>query len=65
MSFPCIKKLHEIGVTNGRYYAGEGMFLSQKCGISKETAEQYVRNLKTFPGITGEIDLRIRNASTI
>lgn len=68
MSFPCIKKLHEIGVTNGRYYAGEGMFLlCKKCGISKETAEQYVRNLfKTFPGITqAEIDLRIRNASTI
>ena len=63
--FPCIKKLFSIGVTNGRYYAGEGvLLLCKKCGISKEKTEQYMRELfKTFPAITqAETDIRINNA---
>jgi hypothetical protein len=68
LSFPCIKRLHEIGVTNGRYYAGEGLILfSKKCGISKQDAEKHARKLfQTFPGITEQdTELRIQNALTI
>jgi phage/plasmid-associated DNA primase len=63
--FPCIKKLFESKITHGRYYAGVSVLLMcEKCGITKEETEMWLRRLfATFPGITSsETDLRINNA---
>jgi putative DNA primase/helicase len=68
MKFPCIKKLYEAGIKNGRYYAGLSVLLMcKKCGIPKEETEKHMRELfKTFPGITQtETELRINNALTM
>jgi putative DNA primase/helicase len=68
MEFPCIKRLFEAGIKNGRYYAGVSVLLiCQKCGITKEETKKYLTTLfKTFPGITQtEVDLRIDNALTM
>jgi|GEM_PF-873332 len=68
MKFPCIKKLFESGIKNGRYYAGLSVLLMcKKCGISKEETEKHMRELfKTFPGIAqDETELRINNALTM
>jgi len=65
MKFPCIKRLHEIGVTNGRYYAGQAVLLMcKRLGLSKEETLKHMRVLfETFPGISQEdIELRINNA---
>jgi len=68
MKFPCVKRLFESGIKNGRYYAGLSVLLMcRRCGITKEETEKHMRELfKTFPGITqSETELRINNALTI
>jgi len=44
LKFPCIKKLFEAGIRNGRYYAGESVLLMcEKCGITKDETEVCLR----------------------
>jgi phage/plasmid-associated DNA primase len=66
--FPCIRKLFESGIRNGRYYAGISLLLMcEKCGIIKEETKVYLRRLfATFPDIiSSDIDLRINNVLTM
>jgi len=65
LKFPCIDKLFEIGIRNGRYYAAVAtVLMCKKCGISKDETKKHLTTLfKTFPGITQEeTDIRINNA---
>src|SRR5271157_672264 len=62
LEFPCIRMLFESGLRNGRYYAGISVLLMcEKCGITKNETEIYLRKLfVTFPNITpSETDLRM------
>ena len=54
LKFPCIQMLFELGIRNGRYYAGESVLLMcEKCGITKDETEAYLRKLfATFPDIS-------------
>ncbi len=64
LKFPCIRILFESGIKNGRYYAGESVLLMcEKCGITKDETEIYLKKLfATFPDITLlDADLRINN----
>jgi hypothetical protein len=68
LEFPCIRKLFESGIIHGRYYAEISVLLMcEKCGITKDETEAYLRKLFTiFPGIApSETDLRINNALTM
>jgi hypothetical protein len=68
LEFPCIRKLFESGIRNGRYYAGISVLLMcEKCGIKKDKTEVYLRKLfATFPGISpSDTDLRINNVLTM
>ncbi len=68
LKFPCIRMLFESGIRNGRYYAGISLLLMcEKCGLTKEKTEIYLKKLfETFPGITPlDIDLRINNVLTM
>lgn len=68
MKFPCIMRLHEANLSNGRYYAGNSLLLmSVKCGLSKEETEAGLRDLyKTFPNMTdGEVNQYIGNTLTM
>jgi len=68
LEFPCIRKLFESGIIHGRYYAGISVLLMcEKCGITKDETEAYLRKLFTiFPGIApSETNLRINNALTM
>jgi len=68
LKFPCIRMLFESGIRNGRYYAGISLLLMcEKCGITKEKTEIYLKKLfETFPGITPlDTGLRINNVLTM
>ena len=68
LKFPCIRMLFEAGIRNGRYYTGLSVLLMcEKCGITKDETEVYLRRLfATFPETTSsETDLRINNALTM
>jgi hypothetical protein len=68
LKFPCIKMLFEAGIRKGRYYTGLSVLLMcEKCGITKDKTEAYLKRLfATFPETTSsETDLRINNALTM
>ena len=68
LKFPCIRMLFESGIRNGRYYAGISLLLMcEKCGVTKEKTETYLKKLfETFPEITSpDSNLRINNALTM
>jgi len=68
LEFPCIEKLFTSGITNGRYYAGVSVLLMcEKCGITINETESYLRRLfATFPGITPfDTHIRINNVLTM
>lgn len=66
--FPCVDRLYNAGITNGRYNACCSVVLMcKKCGISKTDTEKYLRTLgRTFPNISQEeIDQRILDSLRI
>ena len=68
LAFPCIKRLHEAGLTSGRYYAGvSAALLCKKLSLSKETTEQNMQTFyKTVKGLSdAETALYISNGLEI